>query len=171
MRFLRDALITLVVLILVVGVVVYARMARGGLSTDDEPGALEASIAKRLVRLSIPTDAKRQTNPYASNAAAWQDGEHHFADHCAICHGDKGHGDTQIGRNMYPKVPDLADPAVQRMSDGDLFYVIQNGVRWTGMPGWKSEHDEQETWQLVSFVRHVTAATDHETTHGTAHAR
>src|SRR5439155_2644085 len=100
MRFLRDALITVVLLILVVGVVVYARVARGGLSTEDPPGALEQSIAKRLVRLSIPPDAKRQTNPYASNASAWHDAEHHFAEHCAVCHGDNGRGDTEIGRNM-----------------------------------------------------------------------
>jgi len=168
MRFLRDALITLVVLILVVGVVVYARVARGGLSTDDPPGTFEESIAKRLVRLSIPSDAKRQTNPHASNAWAWREAEHHFVDHCAVCHGENGRGDTEIGRNMYPRVPDLADPAIQRMSDGDLFYVIQNGVRWTGMPGWKSEHDEQETWHLVSFVRHVASGSSHRS-EGTPH--
>ena len=56
---------------------------------------------------------------------------------------------------MYPKVPDLASAATQNQSDGALFYIIQNGVRWTGMPGWKLEHTPEETWKLVSFVRHV----------------
>jgi mono/diheme cytochrome c family protein len=158
MRFLRDALITLVVLILIVGVVVYASVARGGLSAEDEPGLVERSIARRLVRLSIPADAKRQTNPHASDASAWREAADHFADHCAVCHGEDGRGETEIGENMYPKVPDLADASIQGMTDGDLFYVIQNGVRWTGMPGWKNEHDADETWKLVSFVRHVPRA-------------
>jgi hypothetical protein len=56
---------------------------------------------------------------------------------------------------MYPKTPDFADATVQAMSDGELFYVIQNGVRWTGMPSWKREHSPEDTWRLVSFIRAV----------------
>jgi plastocyanin len=56
---------------------------------------------------------------------------------------------------MYPPVPDLASPAIQELSDGALFAIIQNGVRWTGMPSFRASHDDDETWKLVSFVRHV----------------
>jgi plastocyanin len=56
---------------------------------------------------------------------------------------------------MYPPVPDLADPAIQRLSDGALFSIIQHGVRWTGMPAFQADHTADETWQLVSFVRQV----------------
>jgi plastocyanin len=59
---------------------------------------------------------------------------------------------------MYPPVPDLASPAVQRLSDGALFAVIQHGVRWTGMPAFASTHSDDEVWRLVSFVRHVPQA-------------
>jgi mono/diheme cytochrome c family protein len=72
-----------------------------------------------------------------------------------VCHGADGRGRTDIGEYMYPKVPDLAASQVQQLSDGALFFIIQNGVRWTGMPGWKREHTAEETWKLVSFVRHV----------------
>jgi mono/diheme cytochrome c family protein len=162
MRFLRDALITIVVLLVVVWVVAYAAVASGGLSAEDQPGALERTLARRLVRLSIPADASRQTNPAAANPTAWRDAADHFADHCAVCHGADGRAQTEIGRYMYPKVPDLSRADIQRMSDGELFYVIQNGVRWTGMPGWKSEHSADETWKLVSFVRHVPSLTEEE---------
>jgi len=162
MRFLRDALITIVVLLAIVWMVAYAAVARGGLSAEDPPGRVEQSVARRLVRLSIPSDARRQANPYASNGAAWRDAADHFSDHCAICHGRDGRSGTGIGGNMYPKAPDLGDPAIQRMSDGDLFYVIQNGVRWTGMPGWRDEHSADDTWKLVSFIRHVPSLTDEE---------
>jgi len=88
-----------------------------------------------------------------------------------------------MGENMYPRVPDLADPAVQRFSDGALFSIIQNGVRWTGMPAWKREHSPEDTWKLVAFVRRVPSLTaadleairhesdrdPHESTHESTH--
>ena len=106
-----------------------------------------------------PPDAHDQANPYRSNANAWRESADHFDDHCATCHGADGRGHTEIGGYMYPPVPDLADPAIQQMSDGDLFYIIQNGVRWTGMPGWRKEHTPEDTWKLVSFVRRVPSLT------------
>jgi mono/diheme cytochrome c family protein len=154
-RFLRDALLTLVILAIVVCIVVYVAMANGGLSAVEQPGRIERAIAGRLVRLSIPSDARALKNPFAGAPDTWRDAEDHYADHCATCHGPDGRGQTDLGRYMYPKAPDLAGPSVQNLSDGALFYIIQNGVRWTGMPGWKSEHTPEETWQLVSFMRHV----------------
>jgi mono/diheme cytochrome c family protein len=162
MRFLRDAAITILVLALVFGVLTYARIRAGGLSADAEPGALEKGVATRLVRLSIPPDAERATNPFAGDSGAWRTAADHYKDHCAICHGADGRGRTEMGENMYPKVPDLADATVQRLSDGALFSIIQNGVRWTGMPAWKREHAPEDTWRLVSLVRHVPSLTREE---------
>jgi mono/diheme cytochrome c family protein len=159
MRFLRDALITTVVLVVVVGVVAYTRVRAGGLSADAEPVTLERTVARQLLRLSISTEAARQRNPFNEDTTAWRAAADHYADHCANCHGSDGHGRTEIGENMYPKVPDLADPAVQSLSDGAVFSIIQNGVRWTGMPSWKHQHSPEDTWKLVSFVRRVPSLT------------
>jgi mono/diheme cytochrome c family protein len=161
MRFLRDAIITIIVLLVVVFTVTYVRLKGGALSADDEPGRLERTVAARLVRLSIPADANRQTSPLA-HEDHWRDAAEHYMDHCAVCHGREGRGHTEIGDNMYPKVPDFADPGIQQMSDGALFHVIQNGVRWTGMPAWKSEHTPDDTWALVGFIRHVPRLTSDE---------
>ena len=162
MRFLRDALITIVVLVLVLGGFAYVKVRGGGFSTTDQPGQLEKTLARRLVRLSVPDAARTSRNPYAADGDAWHEATDHFNDHCAVCHGRDGRGKTEVGENMYPPVPDLADTAVQQMGDGDIFFVIQNGVRWTGMPAWKHEHTPDETWKLVAFVRHVPSLTADE---------
>src|SRR5438105_4953771 len=162
MRFLRDALITVLVLVVGVGIFAYARMRAGGLSADAAPSTLERTVATQLVRLSISPEAEHRNNPFNEDATAWRGATDHYQDHCAICHGADGHGRTEMGENMYPKVPDLADPAVQRLSDGALFAIIQNGVRWTGMPAWKREHSPEDTWKLVSFVRRIPSLTSEE---------
>jgi mono/diheme cytochrome c family protein len=162
MRFLRDALITVAILIAIVFVVTYARVKDGGLSAEDSPGRVETAIAHRLVNLSVPKNVGQQTNPHAVDASTWREAADHFEDHCAVCHGRDGRGSTDIGQDMYPKVPNLADPAAQRLSDGQLFFIIQNGVRWTGMPAWKGEHTADDTWKLVSFIRHLPSLTKQE---------
>lgn len=172
MRFVRDAILTLIILAVIAGIAAYATVANGGLSAVDQPGRVERAVAGRLVRLAIPSDAQALKNPFANDANMWKDAEDHYGDHCATCHGADGRGDTDLGTYMYPKVPDLAGASVQHLSDGALFYIIQNGVRWTGMPGWKSEHTPEETWKLVSFMRHVPqippappSADDHDHAH------
>ena len=81
----------------------------------------------------------------------------HFADHCASCHGNDGRGKTEIGQNLYPKAPDMWGEETQKLSDGELFYIIKNGVRLTGMPAWGKDtpKDDRQSWHLVAFIRHV----------------
>jgi plastocyanin/cytochrome c553 len=129
------------------------------LVADRAPGALETAVARRLVLLSIPASARRQENPNSADSDAWRVGANHFRAHCAACHGSDGRASSAIATKMYPPVPDLADPAIQGMSDGALFAIIQNGVRWTGMPAFRGTHRPEEIWQLVSFVRRVPRLT------------
>ena len=79
----------------------------------------------------------------------------HFADHCASCHGNDGSGQTQLGRRLYPRAPDMRLPATQALSDGELFHVIENGIRFTGMPGWGGGVSPEVSWKLVLFIRHL----------------
>ena len=153
MRFLRDAAITILLLAIVAVTAVFVVVRRGGLAASAEPGRLERSVAGRLVRFAIPVDADRQQSPFGGQAAAWRQAREHYLDHCAVCHGRDAKGHTEMGANMYPKVPDLTSTQVQRRSDGALFYIIQNGIRWTGMPAWKNEHSPEDTWKLVAFIR------------------
>ena len=161
-RFLRDAVITTFLLGAAAAAFLYAAVHDGGLAATEEPGRLERAIAGSLVRLSIPAGADRQQNPFSGDSNTWRQAREHYQDHCAVCHGRDGRGSTEVGKNMYPKVPDLASADVQGRSDGALFYIIQNGVRWTGMPAWKEAHSAEETWKLVAWVRKIPTLTEAE---------
>src|SRR5712664_541226 len=137
-------------------------LVAGGVSAKAEPTRLEAAIARRLLRMGIPGEYKQLRNPVAPQPSAA--GRAHFADHCAVCHATDGSGQTEMGRNLYPRSPDLRRAETQELSDGELFYIIENGVRLTGMPGWGdgSEHSKHETWQVVAFIRHLPRLTREE---------
>src|SRR5207247_7554149 len=88
----------------------------------------------------------------------------HFADHCAVCHGNDGRGESGMGKQMYPKTPNMRLIATQQLSDGELFSIIENGVRLTGMPGFGSGTAESAagSWTLVHFIRHLPKVTPEE---------
>jgi mono/diheme cytochrome c family protein len=116
-------------------------------------------VAERIRGLAIPSGAAKQANPFARDPNAWMEGGMHFQDHCAICHDENGSGKSEIGRNVYPKVPDMREADTQELSDGALYFIIQNGVRYTAMPAWAGEHTPEETWKLVSFIRRMPKLT------------
>jgi len=135
-----------------------------GLSARDEPTFVEAIAACRLRSLAIPRAMRAPQNPVPPTHEVLSSARAHFADHCASCHGNDGKGPTALGRNMYPKAPDMTLPETQRLSDGDLFAIIENGVRLTGMPAWGGPRpeDDAETWELVHFIRHLPEVTPEE---------
>jgi mono/diheme cytochrome c family protein len=102
-------------------------------------------------------------NPVAATEDNLRDGMLHFADHCAICHGNDGSCDTMMGSGLYPKPPDLRLAETQTLSDGELFWIIENGVRFTGMPAFSTRHSSPEdSWKLVLFIRHLPQLTAEE---------
>ena len=141
-----------------------ALLFRGGISARVEPTNVEAGMARRLLRLGIPDSSRQLRNPVAPSKDVLTAGRAHFADHCAICHGNDGAGRTEMGRNLYPRAPDLRLPQTQELTDGELFYIIENGVRLTGMPGWGegSEESGRASWHLVAFIRHLPLLTSVE---------
>lgn len=143
--------------LVIVGVLVAMSVTRHGFSARDQQTAIEAIIATRVRRFAVPNRARNLPNPVAFTAEAFADARAHFADHCAICHANDGSGNTTIGKNLYPKAPDMRLDDTQRLSDGELYYIIQNGLRLTGMPAWGKEHDEndEDSWKLVHVIRHL----------------
>ncbi len=133
-----------------------------GFSAREKPSRLEAMLARRARQIATPSQAKELKNPHALNAENRNEVREHWAGHCATCHALDGSGATDIGRNLYPPAPDLRDAATQRLTDGELFYIITNGVRFTGMPAWESEHTPEETWLLVAFIRRLPSLSPEE---------
>ena len=136
-------------------------------SAKAEPGRLEAVVARQLRRLAMGTGGRELQNSVPRTADAVHEGMTHYADHCAVCHGNDGSGETEMGRGLYPKVPDMRLPATQSLTDGELFLIIENGVRFTGMPGWSTgtAEGERESWRLVHFIRHLPDVTPEEIAH------
>ena len=135
-----------------------------GVSARDQPTFVEAFVARRLRSLAIPRATRARQNPVPPTPEVLSGARAHFADHCASCHGNDGKGETTLGRNMYPRAPDMTLPETQQLSDGELFAIIENGVRLTGMPAWGSPgpEDDAETWGLAHFIRHLPELTPEE---------
>jgi len=140
--------ILLLVLFVVAGLIVAGgvSLTHNGLSAHAQPSGLESAIAAVMRKLAMPSAARD-------------------ADHCAICHGNDGSGETAMGHGMYPKPPDLRGSQTQERSDGEIFWIIENGVRLTGMPafgGSEARGNSQDSWKLVHFIRHLPALTPEE---------
>jgi mono/diheme cytochrome c family protein len=103
----------------------------------------------------IPIEAEHKENPLLETDEVLNQGRQVFLQSCALCHGADGRGETYIGRNMYPPAMDMTSPHVQHWSDAELFWIIQNGVRLTGMPSWRSSISETDTWKLARFIHNL----------------
>jgi mono/diheme cytochrome c family protein len=137
---------------------------RRGYSARDRPSGVEEAVARRLRHLATPPGARAKPNPVPLTAEVLAAARGHFADHCAVCHANDGTGETPIGQGLYPKAPDMRQAATQELADGELFYIIRNGVRFTGMPGWGAgpEQEDTDSWGLVHFIRHLPRLTPEE---------
>jgi mono/diheme cytochrome c family protein len=154
--------LAVIVLAVIAGAAAILLSMRNGISAHAEPTVAETLIARSVRHLAVPFAARKLRNPVAITAASLREGRDHFADHCASCHANDGSGKTEMGPNFYPKVPDMRLPETQNLSDGELFYIIRNGVRLTGMPAWGEGHDPADDWKLVQFIRHLPKITPAE---------
>ena len=154
--------ILLVIVVLAIGGVAFSFL-HDGVSAKATPTALEVAMARKARHMALPSASRTLTNPVPASEENLRDARLHFADHCAICHGNDGSCDTMMGSGLYPKPPDLRLAETQKLSDGELFWIIENGVRFTGMPGFSSPHSSKEdSWKLVHFIRHLPHLTAEE---------
>jgi mono/diheme cytochrome c family protein len=149
-----------VLLVIISGALAF--VIREGVSARGNPTATEAMLGRTMRHFAIPASARRLRNPLPLTPAALREGRDHFADHCAGCHANDGSGKTEVGESLYPKAPDMREAQTQQLSDGEILYIIRNGVRLTGMPGWGGEHDDDGNWKLVHFIRHLPKITSAE---------
>jgi mono/diheme cytochrome c family protein len=153
---------TLVVVVLVTIGILYVR--KTGLVARAVPGDLESRMARSIRSFAVPPAVRAKTNPVAASDEVLAEARQHYADHCAVCHGANGGGDTDMGRGLWPRAPDMRLPPTQNLSDGELFWIIENGIRFTGMPGWGTgtAEGEQATWHLVHLIRRFPNLTEED---------
>ena len=146
---------------LILAVIVYIRAH--GFSARTEPSAAEAFFARKVRALAVPSKSRDAKNPIAAGPEVLSEAMEHFADHCAICHSNDGSGNVMIGRGLSPKPPDMRLAGTQSLTDGEIYYVIHNGIRFTGMPAFgPSSGEDEDSWKLVHFIRHLPKITEEE---------
>ncbi|HEV7220398.1 MAG TPA: multiheme c-type cytochrome [Terriglobales bacterium] len=163
MKHWKIFLLSLLIVAIVAAFGATALMRRGFRATT-EPSSLEKALARTVRNLAIPHHARNETNPWTASSENLSEAREHFIARCAICHGNDGRGQTQMGRNLYPRVPDLLSPKTQNLTDGEIHYIIENGVQLTGMPARRLAHQETEddSWKLVLFIRNLHPLTPAE---------
>lgn len=126
------------------------------LSALPEPGRMETLLAAKARRLLIQRASHGEIPaPPTDMQTSIEEGDKLFGSECAACHGLDGQKPTDAGRWMYPRAADLTSPAVQRYSDRELFWIVKNGIRLSGMPAFARVESDEHIWNLVHYVRTI----------------
>jgi mono/diheme cytochrome c family protein len=126
------------------------------------PSSLEKRFAGFALDRSVARRAPRGANPLGSSADAVRGGMEHYGEMCVTCHGAPGVDASEAGEGLNPPAPDLTLARVQKRTDGELFWILQNGIRMTGMPAFGGTHKDEEIWKMVAFLRHLPSLTAEE---------
>ncbi len=150
--------------ILLLGVSFAALWIHRGFRATNQPSRLEISVARFARNFSIPNAARQEKNPLEATPENLEDGREAFAAHCETCHGHDASGLTPVGQSLYPRVPDLRGAQTQHLTDGEIHYIIENGVELTGMPAWGNPHHakDDDSWKLVLYIRSLQPLTQEE---------
>jgi mono/diheme cytochrome c family protein len=123
-------------------------------AATNPPGKMETKVAEFALDHAIERRAPVKTNPF-SKPEDVRAGLAHYKSKCVDCHGAPGVEESEFSQGLNPPAPDLTLPSMQKMPDGELFWVVSNGIRSTGMPAFSPTHKEEEIWKIVAFVRHL----------------
>ena len=119
------------------------------------PSAWESTVV-RFAKHKATVGGKAEKNPLPASAANIQAGRNNFSNYCVVCHGLDGQNTgIPFADRMSPPVPVLADPTIQSYTDGQLKWVIDNGIFPSGMPASKGILNDEEIWQIVIYLRHL----------------
>lgn len=126
------------------------------LSALPEPGPTETFLATWAKHYLIHRSSREAIRPVpADQQVRIKEGERLFGMECGACHGNSGHNPTDAGRWMYPRAADLTSRDSQSYSDRELFWIVKNGIRLSGMPAFGKVEPEEHIWDLVFYVRNL----------------
>ncbi len=154
----RSILLALMALALA-AVVVVGGLTQIRLDALQEPGHLETVFAAQVKHHLVRRNSREGIPPASPNLqSSIEEGDKLYGTECAMCHGLDGHTLTDTGRWMYPRAADLTSVAVQNYSDRELFWIVKNGIRLSGMPGFGRVESDEHIWNLVHYVRTLRGA-------------
>lgn len=123
-----------------------------GKKATDPPSEVESRFVNYLKTIRIP-EAPSPSTPIEIGDENLLEGGEHYNHHCAVCHDLEGDADSDFAKAFNPPVADLTSEEVQRYSDGQLKWIVDSGIRFTGMPGWTGIIDETTQWKIVYYMR------------------
>lgn len=142
--------IAVMILILALGLLCI-RMGFVSMRADNPPSKLETNFAGHAMDASVARDAPKVVNPVGADELNLVAGARLYREHCTMCHGDPAHPKSLLADALNPPAPQFMDDMAD-MPENQNFYILQHGIRWTAMPGWKTVLSEQQIWQLVTFL-------------------
>jgi len=153
-RTLLDILIVGALAVMAILVAIFLLLPWLNWSAIRKPGQMENKLAGYATSNWIHRNAGTQSNPLPPTPENLKAGQSDFEEHCAGCHGLEGDGENRFEADFNPPVPKLTGGA-QKWSDGELYFIIANGISMTGMPGFGKNHDPKEIWGMVLWMRHL----------------
>ena len=132
--------------------------SRFSLSALDEPGPAETYLATRAKRFLVARDSRDVPLEPPATPESVAAGEKLYGVECGMCHGLNGRTPTDNGRWMYPRAADLTSAETQQYSNRELFWIVRNGIRLSGMPAFGRVESDEHIWQLVHYVRSLRAS-------------
>ncbi len=123
-------------------------------AADPDAGLIQGSLETVRER-SVRRHARGIQVPDLSNPALIREGLVHYHFMCVTCHGSPGTPSSEIGQGLNPYPPELANEALKE-SDAEVFWVIKNGLRMTGMPAFGLTHEDQDLWAVVAFLKKLS---------------
>jgi mono/diheme cytochrome c family protein len=162
MRFFIGGIVAALITELVIAAVAWDfLLPRLDWGARQKPGAIERTVANRIVVRWVRRNAGSTINSLAPTPANLVMGLHEYEEHCSVCHGADGSGHDRFDADFYPPVPDLTQRARKR-SDSELYFIISNGIRDTGMPAFGKNHSPDDIWRTILWVRHLAKLTTKE---------
>ena len=153
LRFISGILATLIVL----GAIGFAAVKFGWLPAraDDRPSMLERQIAHMSLDATIDREAPQPPYPVASSAAAIVAGAKLYTLHCAMCHGTAIGDPTMLANGLYIRPPHFAKHGVDDDPEGETYWKIEHGIRFTAMPSYKGSLTEEQIWDIAYFLKNL----------------
>lgn len=123
--------------------------------------ALDPSASAHEGHRHAPATAKKLKNPLTATEENIDAGHALFNRNCASCHGEDGKAKTDVAEAMKVKPSDLTGHAMHGITDGEIYWVVTNGIKTSGMPALKAKTKPDERWQMTLYVKHLTGEHPH----------
>jgi thiosulfate dehydrogenase len=152
-RFISGIIATLAVIVLAAFAAVQFGLVPA--TADVPPPPLEKWAAHRSLDATIDRDAPKPPYPFAVSDAAIIAGAKLYSQHCAMCHGSGVGSPTALAKGLYVRPPQFVKHGVDDDPEGETYWKIEHGIRFTAMPSYRGSLTEEQIWQITYFMKNL----------------